>query len=161
LPAIFQSMPGGYVFAIVFFILISVAALTSTISVLEVVVAYMIEELKMTRVKATIIAASAITFVGVFCTLSFGPLADYTLFGMTFFDIMNYLSANIFLTFGALFIVIFTGWKLGKSEFIDEIKQSGKYNPVLISVIVFIIKWIAPIAIGAVAIGAFFIDGLT
>jgi neurotransmitter:Na+ symporter, NSS family len=161
LPAIFQSMPGGYVFAIVFFVLISVAALTSTISVLEVVVAYMIEELKMTRVKATIIAASAITFVGVFCTLSFGPLADYTLFGMTFFDIMNYLSANIFLTFGALFIVIFTGWKLGKSEFIDEIKQSGKNNPVLISVIVFIIKWIAPIAIGAVAIGAFFIDGLT
>ena len=161
LPAIFQSMPGGYVFAIVFFILISVAALTSTISVLEVVVAYMIEELKMTRVKATIIAALAITFVGVFCTLSFGPLADYTLFGMTFFDIMNYLSANIFLTFGALFIVIFTGWKLGKSEFVDEIKQSGKYNPVLISVIVFIIKWIAPVAIGAVAIGAFFIDGLT
>lgn len=161
LPAIFQSMPGGYVFAIVFFILISIAALTSTISVLEVVVAYMIEELKMTRVKATIIAASAITFVGVFCTLSFGPLADYTLFNMTFFDIMNYLSANIFLTFGALFIVIFTGWKLGKSEFIDELKQSGKYNPVLISVIVFIIKWIAPIAIGAVAIGAFFIKGLT
>lgn len=161
LPAIFQSMPGGYVFAIIFFILLSVAAITSTISVLEVVVAYMIEELKMSRIKATVIATIAISLMGVLCTLSFGPLADYKLLGMTFFDLMNFLSANVFLTFGALFIVIFTGWKLGKSAFIDEVKKSGKVNSVLISIIVFIIKWIAPAAIGAIAIGAFFIDGLT
>jgi neurotransmitter:Na+ symporter, NSS family len=74
---------------------------------------------------------------------------------------MNYMSANVFLTFGALFIVIYTGWKLGKSAFVDEIIQSGKVNPIIINVIIFIIKYIAPIAIGAVAIGAFFIDGLT
>ncbi len=161
LPGIFQSMPGGQLFAVLFFILLAVAALTSTISVLEVVVAYMKEEFNMSRKKATAIAAISISIIGVICTLSFGPLKDFTIFGLTAFDIMNYMSANVFLTFGALFIVIYTGWKLGKSNFIDELKQSGKVNSVLLNIIVFIIKFIAPVAIGAVAIGTFFIEGLT
>jgi len=161
LPSIFQSMPGGQVFAIMFFILLAVAALTSTISVLEVVVAYMKEELNMSRKKATMIGGVSITILGVACTLSFGPLKDFQICGKTIFDIMNYISANVFLTFGALFIVLFTGWKLGKAEFLDELRQGGKINPVLANIIVFIIKYIAPIAVGAVAIGAFFIEGLT
>ncbi|HNQ68568.1 MAG TPA: sodium-dependent transporter [Bacteroidales bacterium] len=161
LPAIFQSMPGGSIFAIVFFLLISVAALTSTISVLEVVVAYLKQEFNMSRLKATILGTVSISILGVFCTLSFGPLKHVTIFGKTVFDLMNYLSANVFLTFGALFIVIFTGWKLGKSSFVDELNQSGKINPIVTNVIVFIIKFIAPLAIAAIAIGAFFIEGLT
>lgn len=160
LPKIFQSMPGGYLFAIVFFILLAVAALTSTISVLEVVVAYMKEELNMSRKKAVAIGASSITAIGVICTLSFGPLKDFKIFDMTFFDLMNYMSANIFLTFGALFIVIYAGWKLGVKNFIDEINTGGKVKPGLAKAIVFILKYIAPIAIGAVAIAAFFIEGL-
>ncbi len=161
LPKVFQSMPGGYVFGIVFFVLIAVAALTSTISVLEVVVAYLKEEKKMSRRKATFIGATSISVIGVFCTLSFGPLKHVQLFGKTFFDLMNYISANIFLTFGALFIVIYTGWKLGKANFINEINKGGKVHPVLAKIIVFAVRFVAPIAIGAVAIGAFFIDGLT
>jgi len=161
LPKLFEAMPGGAIFAVVFFILLSVAALTSTISVLEVVVAYMKEELNMSRKKATLIGTVSISVLGVLCTLSFGPLKDFKIFDKTVFDIMNYMSANVFLTFGALFIVIYTGWKLGKSAFVDELLQSGKVNPVIINIIIFIIKFIAPLAIGAVAIGAFFIDGLT
>ena len=161
LPKIFQSMPGGYFFSIIFFILLSVAALTSTISVLEVVVAYMKEELKMSRLKATLIGGISISAIGVLCTLSFGPLKDFTIFGKTVFDLMNYMSANIFLTFGALFIVIYTGWKLGKSNFVNEINEGGKVHPLVATILVFIIKYIAPIAVGAVAIGAFFIEGLT
>jgi NSS family neurotransmitter:Na+ symporter len=161
LPKIFQSMPGGHAFGIVFFFLIAIAALTSTISVLEVVVAYLKEEKNMSRGKATLIGSVSITALGVLCTLSFGPLKDMTLFGMTVFDVMNYISANIFLTFGALFIVIYTGWKLGKSAFIDELKQGSKIHPILATILVFIIRFIAPVAIAAVAIGAFFIKGLT
>lgn len=161
LPGIFQAMPGGFYFAIAFFILLAVAALTSTISVLEVVVAYLIEERKMSRRKATAIGAGAISIIGVACTLSFGPLKDFTIFGKTIFDLMNYMSANVFLTFGALFIVIYTGWKLGKSNFVDEINQAKRIPPILSNIIVFIIKFIAPLAIGAVAIGAFFVEGLT
>jgi len=160
LPKIFQTMPGGYYFAIGFFILLAVAALTSTISVLEVVVAFLKEEMKMSRLKSTIIATLSISALGVFCTLSFGPLKDYTINGMTFFDIMNYLSANVFLTFGALFIVIYTGWKLGFKNFIDEINIGGKVSAAVSDIVFFIIKYIAPFAIGAVALGAFFIKDL-
>ncbi len=161
LPKIFQSMPGGHYFGIVFFILIAVAALTSTISVLEVVVAYLKEEKNMSRAKATLIGTVSISVLGVFCTLSFGPLQNFKIFGNTVFDLMNFISANIFLTFGALFIVIYTGWKLGKSNFVDELRQGGKIHPVLAEILVFSIRYLAPVAIGAVAISAFFIEGIT
>jgi neurotransmitter:Na+ symporter, NSS family len=160
LPKIFQSMPGGYMFGIVFFILIAVAALTSTISVLEVVVAYLKEEKNMSRAKATLLGTVSITIIGVFCTLSFGPMKDVQIFGKTIFELMNYMSANIFLTFGALFIVIYTGWKLGTNHFLDELRQGGKIHPAVAVVLVFCIRYLAPVAVGAVAIGAFFIDGL-
>lgn len=161
LPGIFQSMPGGYYFAIIFFILIFLAAITSTISVLEVVVAYFIDSIKISRIKSTLLATVLITILGIFCTLSFGPLANFKLFKMTIFNLANYVSANVLLTFGALFIVIFTGWYLGRSKFIEESSLSCKVNPIILRIIVFIIKWIAPIAIGAIAIGVFLIEDLT
>jgi NSS family neurotransmitter:Na+ symporter len=161
LPQIFQSMPGGFFFSIAFFFLLSVAALTSTISLLEVVVAYLKDEKKMSRRKATLIGTISISAIGVFCTLSFGPLNGLTIFGKTIFDLMDFAAANLFLTFGALFIVIYTGWKLGRARFVEELQQSSTVNPILVNVIVFIIKFVAPVAIGAVAVGAFFIKGLT
>jgi len=160
LPGVFQSMPGGYIFGIIFFILVFFAAITSTISLLEVVVAYFKEDLRISRFKATVIATIAITILGVFCTLSFGKLSHIKLFDKTIFGLADYVSANILLTFGALFIVIFTGWYLGKSKFIEEVKLASKVNPAVLNVIAFIIKWVAPIAIGAIAIGTFFIEGL-
>jgi len=161
LPQIFQSMPGGFFFSIAFFFLLAVAALTSTISLLEVVVAYLKDEKKMSRPKATLIGTISISAIGVFCTLSFGPLKGLTIFGKTIFDLMDFAAANLFLTFGALFIVIYTGWKLGRARFVEELQQSSTVNPILVNVIVFIIKFVAPVAIGAVAVGAFFIKGLT
>lgn len=161
LPNVFKSMPAGNIFAIIFFFLLSVAALTSTISVLEVVVAYLKEELKMSRAKATLIATVSISVLGVFATLSFGPLAEVKLFGLTLFGLLNYASANIMLTFGALFIVVFVGWRMGKSDFIDEVSNQGAIKSGLYRVVFFIIRYIAPIAIGTVAIAAFFMDGIT
>ena len=85
LPAIFQAMPGGYIFAILFFLLLSVAALTSTISLLEVPVSFLVDEFNMSRSKATLLSSSVIILLGVFCTLSFGLLSDFTIFGKTVF----------------------------------------------------------------------------
>jgi NSS family neurotransmitter:Na+ symporter len=161
LPNVFKSMPAGSIFAIIFFFLLSVAALTSTISVLEVVVAYLKEEKKMSRAKATIISSVAISVLGVFATLSFGPLAEVKIFNQTVFGLLNYASANVMLTFGALFIVLFVGWRIGKSDFLNEISNEGTIKSSLFNVIFFIIRYIAPIAIGAVAVAAFFIDGIT
>lgn len=160
LPAVFDAMPGGYIFAIMFFLLLSVAALTSTISLLEVVVAFLKEEFGISRTKSTIISSSIIIFFGVFCTLSFGVLSDFTIFGKTIFDCFDYLTANIMLTFGALLIVIYVGWIFGKKHFVDELTASGKGNMIVAKIISFIVKYIAPIGIGAVAIGTLVIGGI-
>ena len=160
LPAIFQAMPGGYIFAILFFLLLSVAALTSTISLLEVPVSFLVDEFKMSRKKATLISSSVIVLLGVFCTLSFGLLSDFTIFGKTVFDLFDYTTANIMLTFGALLIVIYVGWFFGRKNFVDELTAGGKGNVVLAKIISIIVKFIAPIGIGLVAIGTFVIGGI-
>lgn len=161
LPSVFQSIPGGNIIAIIFFILLAIAALTSTISVLEVVVAFLIDEIKLNRLLATVCATFAISIIGIFCTLSFGPLKNFTIFGLTIFELMNYISANVFLTFGALLIVLFTGWKFGIKKFVEEISIGYSSKKIIPLTIGFIIKYFAPIAIGTVAIAALFIHGLT
>ncbi|TFH38859.1 MAG: sodium-dependent transporter, partial [Bacteroidia bacterium] len=110
LPNIFEQMAGGYFFSILFFILLAIAALTSTVSVLEVVVAYFSEELNMSRKRATIIGSVAISFIGIFATLSFGPLGKFKLLDRTIFGWFDFLSANILLPLGAICIVLFVGW---------------------------------------------------
>lgn len=152
LPNIFAQMPGGYFFAIFFFILLAIAALTSTVSVLEVVVAYFSEELKMSRTKATIIGAVAINVLGVFATLSFGPLKNFLIFGKTLFGWFDYLSANVLLPLGATFIVLFVGWYLGKKAFVEEITSGGQYRIRIAGILIIILKYLAPLAIATVFI---------
>lgn len=160
LPDVFKAIPGGVVIAAVFFFLLAVAALTSTISVLEVVVAFIKEELNFSRRNATLIASISITILGIFATLSFGVLSDFTILGQTIFGLLDYASANIMLTFGALFIVIFVGWRMGKSAFIDEISNQGTLSSGFFKIIFFIIRFIAPVAIGIIAVATYFIKGI-
>ena len=150
LPGIFEQMPGGYIFGLLFFLLLVVAALTSSISVLEVVVAYVSEELNFNRKKATLLASLGIMILGVMATLSFGTMKDFHLFGKTTFDLLDFSSANIMLPLGGFFIVLFVGWKLGKKEVLDEISNSGKIQIYLFNTFLFIVKFIAPIAIALV-----------
>lgn len=150
LPNIFQQMAGGYFWSIIFFILLAVAALTSTISVLEVVVAYFSEELNMTRKKATIIASVSISILGAFCTMSQGPMNYLRIFRNTFFDDLEYLSANVMLPLGGLLIVIFVGWFMGSSNVKAEISNEGGLKARFFGVFMFILKFLAPIAIALV-----------
>ena len=150
LPNIFQQMPGGYVWALLFFILLSVAALTSTISVLEVVVAYFSEELNINRKKSTVIATVSISVLGVICTLSQSPGAALTFFGNSLFGNLEYLTANILLPLGGLLIITFVAWFMGGRNVKDEISNSGVYRIRLFNVFMFIIRFIAPVAIALV-----------
>jgi NSS family neurotransmitter:Na+ symporter len=154
-------MSGGIIFAIIFFFLLAVAALTSTISVLEVVVAYLKEELNFSRGKATLIGSVSISILGVFATMSFGPLAEFQIFGQTIFGLLNYASANIMLTFGALLIVIFVGWRMRKIAFMEEVSNKGELVSIMFKIVFFIIRYIAPVAIGIIAVAALFMEGIT
>lgn len=150
LPAIFQQMPGGYIFSLMFFILLGVAALTSTISVLEVIVAYFVEELGMVRKKATIVASLSVSVLGVMSVLSWGALKNITLFGENIFGILNYTSANILLPLGGLLIVGFIGWYYGGAKTKAELSNDGTLKAKYFPVFIFIIRFIAPIAIALV-----------
>lgn len=155
MPNVFQqafgSMPVlSYVVSVLFYFLLVVAALTSTISMHEVVTAYVSEEFTMTRRKAATIVTIACSTVGVFCALSFGPLDGFKLFGMTLFDLFDYVSSNIFLPVGGMFIALFVGWYLDKKIVRDEITNMGTLRTPYLRLVIFILRYVAPIAIGII-----------
>jgi len=150
LPNVFQQMPGGYIFSILFFLLLTVAALTSSISILEVVVAYFHEELKMKRKVATVFATVIISLLGVICSLSMGIFDHYTFFNLNFFDLLDWISANLLLPLGGLFISLFVGWVLGRKKVRSEIEKGGSISEIMLSIFLFLVRFIAPIAIAIV-----------
>ena len=152
LPNVFQSAFVdapiiGYIFAIMFYILLALAAITSTISLHEVVTAFMHEEFKIKRPLAAIIVTTGCLIIAIFCSLSFGVLDNAKLFGMSIFDFFDYISSNICLPIGGLFISIFVGWYLKKKLVKDEISNYGKLRAPLLSVILFVLQYITPLAI--------------
>ena len=149
LPNIFQQMPGGYFFALIFFVLLVIAALTSSISLLEVIVAYFSEELKISRKKATWLSGIAAGILGVLSALSYGPLKDVKLFGKTAFELLDYVSSNILLPFGGLLITIFAGYILKKAVMKKGVEGENGHEK-LFKVYYFIIKFLAPVAIAFV-----------
>jgi neurotransmitter:Na+ symporter, NSS family len=150
LPNIFSQMNGGYIFGLMFFFLLIVAALTSTISILEVVVVYLVEELKMNRKKATILASLGIAFLAVFCSLSLYNVPEIAIGGKSLFGILDYTSSNILLPLGGFLIVLFVAWFMGVGKLKDEISAGGKYNVSLFGLYLFLIRFVAPLAIAAV-----------
>jgi Na+-dependent transporters of the SNF family len=157
LPQIFASMPLGGLVAIIFFFSLLLAALSSSISLLEVVTAFMVEEWKMKRKTAVLTAFVVFFLLGAVCSLSIGPWADFKIFGLNVFDLFDKVSSNIFMMLGALFIVLFVGWKLGKVAAEDELTNQGslKLPRPLVNVLMFIIKYIAPLVILIIAVGNF------
>ena len=150
LPNVFQQMSGGYIFSILFFILLTVAALTSSISILEVVVAYLKEEFKIKRHRATIYATITITLIGVVCSLSMGKWDFIQLFKLNFFDLMDWISANILLPVGGLFIALFVGWSMGAKKVYHELKKGSNINKGVFKVFMFLVRFVAPVAIAIV-----------
>ena len=155
LPNVFQQAFGSipalsYGVSVLFYFLLVVAALTSTISMHEVVTAYVSEEFHMKRRKAATIVTVACSMVGVVCALSFGPFDGVKLFGMSIFDFFDYVSSNIFLPVGGMFIAIFTGWYLDKKLIRDEITNYGSLHVPYLRMVIFILRYLAPIAIAVI-----------
>lgn len=155
LPGIFQQMTGGMLFAFTFFFLLAIAALTSTISVLEVIVAYFSEQLNLSRRTAVIIATISMFILGISASLSWGLMKDVKLFGLNIFDLFNYTTANILLPLGGLLIVAFLGWFYPGRSVKDELTNGGTVRARYYSLFIFLIRFIAPVAIALV-----FLNGL-
>lgn len=155
LPMLFDQMAGGYFFCLIFFLLLTIAALTSSISLLEVPVLYLTEQLNISRKKAT--TYTAIT-VFILCVISSESLHDGSvlrLFGLSVFDTLDMVSSTFLLTIGGLLTVIFLGWKMKKADFMDEYTNGGTVSMRLRKPIYYIIKFLAPLAITVILISQF------
>lgn len=157
LPNVFQQAFAGmpvlaYIFSVMFYVLLAVAALTSTISLHEVVTAYLNEEFNITRKKAARIVTAACIFLGTLCSLSLGVTKGYTLFGLNTFDLFDYVTAKIMLPLGGFFVSIFVGWYLDKKMVKNEITNHGTLRNSVYRYIVFFLKFIAPVAIALIFI---------
>lgn len=150
LPNVFNQMAGGQIFGILFFMLLAVAALTSTMSLMEVVVAYVTEEFNMSRKKTTILIASLISLLGVFASLSNGTISHIDFFGYNLFDFLDFVTSSFFLTIGAFIISIFVGWFMDKNAIRDEITNGGTLKVAYMGAFNVLIKIVAPIGIALV-----------
>lgn len=149
LPFIFSRMPLGSLIAILFFMALIVAALTSSISLYEVGVAYFVEERHYSRKKALAVIFTVTWILGIFASLSFGPLSDFHIAGNTVFNFLDRLSANFLMPLGALLIVVFVGWKMGREDVRDEFTNGGalRGNGRVFGLVYFLIRYVAPLAI--------------
>lgn len=155
LPNIFQQMTGGYILAILFFILLTVAALTSSISLLEVVVAFFVERLKMKRIRATLFATISISYLGTLCAMSAGGFSDFQLFNRNILGLLDSTASKILLPLGGCCIALFVGWFYGKGKTWREVSNRGTLKAAYLNIFMFLIKYVAPIAIALV-----FLNGL-
>ena len=149
LPGVFASMPGGSIIAILFFLALLLAAVTSAISMLEVIVRYFIEEWKQSRNGAVITSMILIIVLGCVCSLSQGTLAGVKLFGYNIFDFFDVISSDVLITVGSLIMVLFAGWRIRKADFLDELTGHGASGTPrwIFSFVYFMVRWIAPVII--------------
>lgn len=151
LTVVFGSMTGGYFFGLLFFILLTLAALTSSISLLEVVVAYFVDERGWKRHQAVLMFGFLVYLFGIPSALSFNLLADVTFNHKTFFDTVDYLASNILLPFGGFFIAIFVAWVWGFDKALKELKSGAEKifdnRPKLISTFKIFLKYVSPVMI--------------
>ena len=147
LPNIFNQLPGSTIWSILFFFLLFIASLSSTISMSEVSIAYFTEEKKMSRNKATILNTAIALIFGTLCALSFNCLDNITIAGMTIFSIFDYVSSNILLPAGGMFISFFAGWLLDRSFIHDQLTNNGSVKVRVTKAIIFSLKYVAPTGI--------------
>jgi len=153
LPLAFGQMTGGAFFGAVFFLLVTFAAITSSISLVEPAIAWLIERLKTTRAKAALVVGGLAWLMGLGSAFSFNIWEDlHFVRGMTFFDLMDYVSNNILLPLGGVLIALFAGWGIDQQITRDQLAVSpGMYQAWR-----FVTRFIAPAAVFLVFLLAFF-----
>ncbi len=146
-PEIFAKLPLGNLLSIVFFVLLAIAALTSSISLFEVITAYLVDARRFSRRKAVWLVGIAIGVIGSIASLSQGILSSFTLLGRNFFSMCEDLSSNIMLPVGGILISLFVGWYMKPADVKDELSNDGALRVGLFNVVLFILRYLAPAAI--------------
>ena len=131
LPIAFGQMAGGQIFGTLFFVLVTFAAITSSISLLEPAVAWVVEKTKLGRARSAMLVGGIAWALGLGSAFSFNIGSDWTIAnGMTFFDTMDYVSNNILLPLGGILIAVFASWRLGQDQLLNEMSEDRAWIPV-------------------------------
>ena len=149
LPIAFGQMTGGFFFGMLFFILLTFAALSSSISLIEPAVAWLVENKGWARSRACVWAGLATWGLGMGTVFSFNVWAEVTLLGKTFFDLLDALTANVMLPIGGLLIAIFAGWVMPQSVSESELALGSRYKIWQI-----LVKYVAPLLVFVVLLRA-------
>ncbi|MCM1483399.1 MAG: sodium-dependent transporter [Muribaculaceae bacterium] len=155
LPEVFARMPGTQLWSVLFFLLLTVAALTSTISIAEVSVSFIMDRFKIRRVYACMIVLLPLIAFSSLCSLSQGPLSDITICGLTIFDFLDTVATNIMLPVASLGLCIYIGWFAPKGLLYNQMSNRGTIRTRTVGLIMFLIRYVAPVLIAMVLLSSF------
>ncbi|MFC6670150.1 sodium-dependent transporter [Marinobacterium aestuariivivens] len=147
LPVAFGQMPGGQIFGFLFFLLVGVAAWTSAISLMEPATAWLVERFDLERLPACMLLGVAGWAVGIACLGSFNFLSDFKLMGMNTFDFLDFITANIMLPMGGLFLALYVGWFMKKAVAENEL---AVVNARYFQIWYLVLRFVAPVAVAII-----------
>lgn len=156
LPEVFASMPFTRFWSALFFLLLLVAAVTSTIALSEVTIAYVMQRLKTGRKKACLIVLLPLVALSSLCSLSQGPLSHIRLFHLNIFDFLDTVATNLMLPGASILTCLFLGWILPKTFLRNELTNKGRVNRLTAKGIIWVVKYAAPILIAVILAAKFF-----
>ena len=154
LPNVFQQAFGGVpflamIFSLMFYVLLALAALTSTISLHEVVTAFLHEQFELTRSRAALMVTGFCVVTGVLSSLSLG-VWDAKFFSLGFFDLLDFVTAKLMLPLSGFLVCLFVGWYLKRTVSYNELTNYGLQKASYLPVYMFIIRYLAPVAIALI-----------
>lgn len=152
LPIAFGQMPFGNIFGSLFFLLLTLAALSSAISLIEPAIAWLVETGKFARISATIVIGIATWLLGFVTIFSFNEWSEFKLFSMTMFELIDYITSNIMLPLGGIFMAIFVAWLMKSEDVTSELKVSAQNCGYQIWN--FLLRYIIPLAVTLVFLNA-------
>lgn len=155
LPQVFAQLPCPQLWSALFFLFLTVAAVTSTISIAEVSIAFMQDRCKMSRKAACLTILLPLFIFSTICSLSQGALSDAKIFGLTVFDLLDYVTANIMLPIGSILLCLYLGWFAPKQLFKNELTNNGVITAKTYKATLFIVRYITPVLIAGILISSF------
>ncbi len=161
LPTIFMSFGpvAGRLFGIIFFILVLCAGFTTSVAMLEIPVSFTMDQYGWSRKKSVWVIAAIVLVLGIFASLAMGPMADFKILGLNFFDLLDAFSAKILMPVGGLLMSIFIGYFWKPESAVDEITNHGELKFVWFKLWKICLKYVIPVLIICVFLSGFGIIG--
>ena len=155
----FHSVPLiGFLFSSLFYLLLLLSALTSAISLHEPVTAYIHEEWHVSRHRAAGMVTAGCILLAIACSLSMGVWNGFRVGGLCLFDLFDFVSAKIILPLGGIIICLFVGWRLDRQLVYNEVTNNGSLRIRLFRLYIFLVRWVAPLAISIIFINELFLS---